>query len=67
MIKELEEVMENYGDIEVTCTNGNGEEADSSDRHVFHVQAFNMPHETTAENLIVKDDGIFGTRVRIYF
>lgn len=58
LVDQLQQVLERYGDIEVTCTGSDLEEGPPLTSSTF---------ETTVENLVVTDGGIFGgTRVRLW-
>lgn len=58
LIKNLQRIKKQYGDIEVTCT--------ASLLRDGHGGALPDVFESTVENLIVNTDDKFGTHVRIY-
>ncbi len=60
LIKELESIKAVSGDIEVTCTASARPDASVDD-------LFPDIYESTVENLILRNGGPLGRRVRLYF
>lgn len=58
LIEQLQQLKKREGDIEVTCTGSMLEDG--------HGGPIPDVYETTVENLIVRDGGDLGKRVRLY-
>lgn len=58
LVNRLKEIQKQEGDVEVTCTGSNLADG--------HGGAIPDVFETTVENLIIRDNEIFGKHVRLY-